>query len=185
MGEKLISVLDKPRVFAIGLERTGTGSLARALESFDYKVTGQNGPLNRPRISKVYRNVAIQKSYKFEAFYGNPWPLVFQDMYQLWPNAKFILTIRDPQKWIASMAKAFGGTATHIRKLQYGHGNPVGREQHYIDRMIAHETAVREYFREASSSLLVMDITAGDGYKMLSDFLNQPFLEGDFPHEDT
>ena len=80
------------------------------------------------------------------------------------------------------MVKAFGGTETHIRRFQYGHGDPVGREQHYIDRMIAHETAVREYFREAPSSLLTMDITAGDGYKMLCSFLNQPLPKDEFPH---
>jgi len=184
MDKALMSVLE-PRVFAIGLERTGTRSLARALENLGYSVTGQNGPLNRPRISKVYRDVAIRTSYKAEAFYGNPWPLVFQDMSRLWPNAKFILTIRDPQEWVASMAKSFGGTQTHIRRLQYGHGDPVGQEPQYIERMIAHETAVREYFREAPSSFLTMDITAGDGYKTLSDFLKKPFPEDGFPHEST
>ena len=183
MVKPFISVLDRPKIFCIGLEKTGTAPLARALQNIGYNVTGKNGPLLRPRIAQVYQHVCIRKSYKFEAFYGNPWPLMFREMYQLWPNAKFILTIRDPNEWIASMTQAFGGTSTPIRELIYGAGDPAGQENQYIRQMVKHENAVREFFLKDPGSLLVMDISESNDYQPLERFLGRTHHAKNFPNE--
>lgn len=179
MGGQFISVLDRPKIFVIGLEHTGSSSLGRALENFGYSTTSQNGPIDRPRIVRAYRRICVDTSYNFDAFHGNPWPLAFREMYQLWPNARFILTTRDSREWFDAMVESFGGTDTPIRRLIYGHGDPEGHEDQYIDKLLSHEEDVRTFFGGDTSSLLIKDFASGDDCEQLRDFLGSvPLSDG-------
>ncbi len=171
------------KVFGIGFHKTGTKSLAKALRVLGFTVTGPNNFRDRD-IAGTYRDIARSLSAEFDAFQDNPWPLVYREMDRQWPDAKFILTVRDGPAWYASQLEHFRGGTTPMRELVYGpgFGDPRGNEAHYLQRIEMHNLAVRTYFQDRPGKLLEMNITEGDGWDMLCDFLDRPVPERAFPH---
>jgi len=179
-----LDCIDNPKVFCIGLERTGTQSLGTALTTLGYNVTRQN-PVGRPsRIGALYKIRCINLSYKFGAFQNNQWPLVYWEMHQLWPNAKFILTTREPDSWMQSMTTVFGGSSIAVRRFIYGGiGDPLGNEVVYLDRKKRHEYDVHKYFARHPNTLLTMNVEGGDDYDRLCKFLDKPTPSDNYPHD--
>lgn len=173
----------RPKVFGIGFHKTGTSSLKRALGQLGYKVTGPNNN-HDPDIGDTYLDHARAISRKFDAFQDNPWPLVYREMDEMWPDAKFILTTRDPESWVSSLQRYFGESETPMRELIYGagRGSPLGNEAHYIATMEAHRQAVLAHFEGRPGKLLVLDIVGGAGWAPLCDFLGHPVPDSPFPH---
>ena len=171
------------KIFGVGFHKTGTSSLKRALASLGYSVTGPNHNHDAD-ISSTYVDHARRISKKFDAFQDNPWPLVYREMDEMWPEAKFILTVREPDSWIASLLRYFGEAETPMRNLIYGagRGSPVGNETHYLATVQAHQTAVMAHFASRPEKLLVLDIVGGAGWDPLCSFLGVPLPNRPFPH---
>lgn len=176
------SVLDQQKIFCIGFQKTGTQSVATSLGELGYRVTGPRG-FRIGRIRRFYRQLCADLSYQFDAFQGDPWPIVYQDMFALWPNAKFVLTVRDKHEWIDSVLNDHAGTKTPMRGLVFGSPDPLGNEQVYLDRFERHNDEVQEFFANRSEQLLTMDLTKGDGYEKLCPFMGKPLMSRLFPHE--
>ena len=51
----------------------------------------------------------------------------------------------------------------------------------YVDRYKNHNREVNEYFKDRPDDLLVMDVTAGDGWEKLCPFLGVDIPDIDFP----
>lgn len=170
----------RPKIFGIGFQKTGTKSLAAALQGFGYRVTGPNG-FRVHDIARRYQTICRRYSRNYDAFQDNPWPLTFREMSQMWPDAKFILTVRDPNSWIASVKSHFGTQSTPMRELIYGVGSPVGNESIYLARLQQHESEVRNFFTSQPERLLIMRITEGEGYEKLCPFLGQETPSEPFP----
>ncbi len=171
------------KVFGIGFHKTGTTSLDEALRALGYRVTGPNGTRD-PDIGRTYPEMTRTLSQQFDAFQDNPWPLVYREMDALWPEAKFVLTWRDPQKWVASQVKHFGTAVTPMREAIYGAGRgcPEGNEAHYLAVYTAHTDAWRAYFRDRPGKLLELNFEQGDDWATLCAFLGRPVPEAAFPH---
>lgn len=171
------------KVFCIGFHKTGTTSMAKALKALGYKVTGPNGTRDPDIAANVY-DMASQLVKKYDAFQDNPWPIIYRWCHERYPDAKFILTVRDPERWYQSQAKHFKENTTPMRQWIYGAdaGAPVGNKDRYIARFNAHNAEVMEFFR-GRDNFLVMDVTAGDGWDKLCPFLGKK-VPGDqpFPH---
>jgi len=88
------------KVFGIGFHKTGTTTLRDALMMLGYRVTGPNGTKD-PAIAAKLDEMVEDLSAHFDAFQDNPWPLVYRKMDALHPGSKFVLTVRDPDRWIA------------------------------------------------------------------------------------
>ena len=172
----------KPKVFCVGFHKTGTKSLARALEILGYRVTGPNGARD-PHIAERALPMVLDIVPRFDAFNDNPWPVLFRDLDEAFPGSRFILTLRSPESWIASVVRHFGDEHTPMREWIYGPGRatPRGNERAYLDRYRRHNTDVIAHFARREC-LLTMDITAGDGWKTLCDFLEMPVPDQPFPH---
>ncbi|MDE0242012.1 MAG: hypothetical protein OXQ84_17775 [bacterium] len=173
---------DKPKVFCVGFHKTGTKSLARALEILGYRVTGPNGARD-PRIAERALPMALDIVSRFDAFNDNPWPVLFREMDAAFPGARFILTRRAPETWIASVVRNFGDERTPMREWIYGPGlgAPRGNEGAYLQRYLGHNADVIDHF-SGRGCLLTMDITAGDGWERLCGFLEMPLPDRPFPH---
>ncbi|WP_260583193.1 sulfotransferase family protein [Sphingopyxis sp. PET50] len=171
------------KVFGIGFHKTGTTSLASALSVLGYRVTGPND-VSEPDIGETYLARTRALSEQFDAFQDNPWPLVYREMDAQWPDAKFILTLRDPASWIASQTGHFAHVSTPMREHIYGigRGAPIGNEDHYVAVMEAHNAAVRDYFSDRPGKLLEMNLLAGDEWEKLCAFLDHPVPAVPFPH---
>lgn len=174
----------KTKVFGIGFHKTGTKSLAAALARMGFSVTGPNN-FRDPDIASTYREVTADLSRQYDAFQDNPWPLVYREMDRQWPEARFILTVRDSAQWFESQLQHFKGGSTPMRELVYGpgFGDPRGHREHYIQRVEMHNLAVRTYFQDRPGKLLEMNIVGGDGWDKLCGFLGVPVPDRPFPHK--
>lgn len=162
----------KPKVFGIGFHKTGTTSLKRALRQLGYSVTGPDHVYDA-KIAEKLHDITRKLSRKFDAFQDNPWPLVYREMDELYPDAKFILTFRSTEKWIASVTKHFGEEETPMRALIYGtdRAMPGGHADHYRSVYDAHNRDVRAYFADRPGKLLEMNFEQGSDWDDLCPFL--------------
>lgn len=173
------------KVFCIGFHKTGTTSLGSALSRLGYRVTGPNG-VHDPNIATNVYVMARKLVQKYDAFQDNPWPVIFREMDAEWPGSKFILTWRDPEKWIRSQVEHFGSQCTPMREWIYGVGCPKGNEDIYVQRYERHNVDVIEYFRDRPSDLLVLDIDKNElNWERICDFLGLEIPDASFPVKNT
>ena len=175
---------EQTRVFGIGFHKTATTSLKRALEHYDYKVTGPDGTDDRD-IAKNVLSLCFDLADRFNGFQDNPWPIVYRDMDARYPGSKFVLTTRPTDRWIKSVVEHFGTSDTSMREWIYGVGHPAGNEDIYVARYERHNREVIEYFADRPDDLLVLKITEGDGWEELSPFLGLPIPEVEFPRANS
>jgi len=169
------------KIFGIGFHKTGTTSLARALKILGFTVTGPNG-VGDPDISLHALALAKSLVTRYDAFQDNPWPILYKELYSWYPDGKFILTVRNPQRWLNSQLRHFGYQTTPMRQWIYGRGCPQGNEQRYLDRYNKHNNDVLDFFKKQNKQICVMNIEEGDAWDKLCRYLDVPVPARPFPH---
>lgn len=156
--------------------------MEKALKLLGCRVTGGNW-VRDPEVAKVALERALELVPQYDAFQDNPWPMLYKEMDKVFPGSKFILTLRDPQKWVASVAKNFGTDVTPMREWIYGAGRgfPKGNEAVYVERFERHNREVLDYFSDRKQDMLIMNVTEGDGWEKLCPFLGHQIPDVPFP----
>ena len=202
---------DKPKIFGIGNNKTGTTSLKTAMKDLGFVVGDQTrAEMLMEDWSK--RNFKKLISYCKEAqfFQDIPFskPYTFIAMDQAFPNSKFILTVRDsPEQWYNSLvnfhARLWGKggripTKEDLQEAFYlGEGRPWQanrwsyttpednpyEKKELIESYIRHNEVVKDYFRHRPHNLLVLNVAEKGGYKKLTEFLGLKSQREDFPWE--
>jgi len=171
------------KVFCVGFQKTGTTTMMAALRLLGYRVTGPDHA-HDPDIAEKLERVVAELSHRYDAFQDNPWPLVYRQMDALHPGSRFILTVRDEQRWYDSYRNHFEGREpTPLAELIYG--PETGRFEDpelYKGRLRRHNLEVREYFRDRPDDLLVIDVTRDQGWEPICAFLGLPVPDVPFPH---
>lgn len=169
------------RVFCLGFHKTGTTSVGLALKSLGYKVTGPNWT-NESDPEKILE-LAIKSASTNNAFQDDPWPLLYREMDEHFPGSKFILTIRNEQKWIESVVKHFRADSTRMREWIYGPGRgyPLGNEEIYVDRYRQHISSVIKYFERRPEDLLILNVDEGLDWPPLCAHLGLAIPANEFP----
>ena len=187
-----------PKVFGVGLGRTGTASLTLAFRKLGYRATHF-----LPYADLIEEFLVDEKVFfgprtrafieKFDAI-SNGTGMPFQQLDRLYPDSRFVLTLRDPDRWLSSQesfraalaerAARSGtgqiGATSFINKWIYG--EEVFDPVLWANAFERQRDNVFEYFRDTPERLLTLDIAAGDGWAKLCTFLDQPIVEGPFPH---
>lgn len=131
----------------------------------------------------------MELARKHDAFEDWPWPLLYQEFYREFDNAKFILTIREsPEIWHHSLSSHATRTGpTEYRKMIYGHEMPHNFVKEDIEFYNKHNEQVIQFFKENDpSKLLVVCWERGDGWNQLCSFLNKTVPNKKFPfHNDS
>jgi len=176
------------KVFGIGLSKTATTSLSAALDELGYKtkhfpirmIKHESGKLGiRPRIAE-----------KYDAMTDIPIARFYKELYQYFPDSKFILTVRDMDGWLDSCRRHFWPGQilkgnNWINKLHKDVYNAIDfKRSEYKQAYREHKNEVFDFFEDKEDQLLVIDITDGDGWKPICDFLNEPIPNEDFPKKD-
>ena len=169
------------KVIGIGFHKTGTTTLDMALRILGYKVLG-----NRTDLAKKLLDDDIEEAFElvegYDAFQDNPWPLLYKEFDKRYKGCKFILTLREEEKWIKSVVNHFGEKHTEMRRWIYGVGYPKGNESIYLDRYRLHNREVMEYFKNRKEDFIILSWEKGDGWDELCSFLNKPIPKKSFPH---
>jgi hypothetical protein len=175
-GENEGSALHK--IFGVGFQKTGTSSLNEALALLGYRACG-GLRLNHPKgvtVEPPFTNekvmaVARKRVAEGDAHNDNPWPLLYRELDAEFPGSKFILTVRDIDRWTDSVVRHFGDKPSDVMQWIYGVSHAKGNEARFREVYTAHNQAVRAYFANRPNDFLEMDIEKGDGWNKLCGFL--------------
>ena len=173
------------KIFGIGLSKTGTTSLANALEILGYKTKDYLGitRYSRGDLSSVDLD-AISAN---DAFTDTPIPSFYRELDKKYPGSKFILTVREMDGWLKSCKKQF------TRKLAEKQNDAsinlfmdiydcfVFDEAKFIAGYEHFTSGVLNYFRDRPDDLLILDVTGGEGWDRLCPFLKTTAPDVPFP----
>ncbi len=173
------------KIFGIGLSKTGTTSLARALEMSGYRTRDYLG-ITRYSAGEL-SSINLDEINSNDAFTDTPIPSFYKVLDTEYPNSKFILTTRNMDGWLKSCKKQF--TQKHADKQSTAsnrlfmdlYGCTVFDEHKFrlgYDRFI---NDALHYFRDRPQDLLILDIAAEEGWEKLSPFLGKPVPDTPFP----
>jgi hypothetical protein len=187
-------------VIGVGFGRTGTLSLKAALEELGFGPCMHMIPvLADAERATLFKKAADGDSDSLDAAMDGyrstvDWPGTFfwRDLVERHPDAKVLLTVRDPEKWYDSAYRTIYRAATAPRvsvdvapALDMAHatvwdGTFGGR---FADREFAlrtfeeHNAAVR---RDVPAGRL-LEFEVAQGWEPLCDFLGRPVPDGPFP----
>lgn len=177
----------RTKVFGIGWAKTGTTSLGDAFEILGYKRMQMRLDLVIALIENR-RDEVFAVTDAYDAFEDWPWSLLYEEMAERYPDAKFILTLRAPEAIANSYHKMVGRTIKkpprmdEIRRYLYGFDPEYDPPERIVERVQAHNAAVRAYFANQPDRLLEVDWARGDGWQELCNFLDHDIPNTTFPH---
>ncbi len=171
------------KLFCIGFFKTGTLSLKYALDELGY--TTRHGFVKQSDLilkaigDKVkpltYLN---QNEGEYDAYLDL---YAVRDYFALldgeYPDSKFILTTRETDKWIPSVK----------RQIKKNPNSPYFHHYYYQIPMQwkyqkeSEESCIREYFKDRDN-FLEIDITKGEGWEPICEFLGKDVPDIEFPH---
>jgi hypothetical protein len=175
------------KVFGIGWAKTGTTTLGRCFEMLGYKHQSQRLDLVKDvAAGDLSRILALAKDR--ETFEDWPWIILYRELDAAFPGSRFILTRREPERWLGSYENLLAkqGTASEalneIRRSLYGLPFPHVTAEQLVTRYKRHNDDVMSYFSQRPADLLVVDWEKGGGWNELCAFLGKPVPQVEFPH---
>ena len=163
------------KIFGIGIGRTATSSLSYALMQLGIKTWHAPAMLNRENM--------VNYTQKFDAL-TDLWSVTdigFKELYEMFPNALYILTLRESKSWLnstkyykklGSISKWFPGYKEMQNKIK------LLSIKYYED----YNASVIEFFKNKPNKLLIMNIPKGNGWKKLCTCLELDEPLEPFPH---
>jgi hypothetical protein len=173
------------KVFGVGLNKTGTTSLAAGLRRLGFRHFFK--PL---ALLKAWREGDAQTVFEaveaHDSFEDWPFPLMAGTLLERYGDqARFVLTERSsPQAWLESLkAHALTTPPEHARRLAFGVEYPHTHEDRLTQIYARHSDHVRELFRArgAEDRLLVLNWAEEGSWERLCAFLERDPL-GVTPH---
>ena len=182
------------KVFCVGLSKTATTSLTAALRLLGFDAVHWHATKHAFRyidrggdaLEDGDDGIAIDWTLfeRHDAFADTPIARIYPQLDTRYPDARFILTLRDPQRWLRSFADQFaaGNLDPFSARL---HRDLYGTEGFDSERCLiafqSHTDQIRAHFADRPGRLLEMDIGAGDGWNPLCRFLDLPEPQQPFP----
>ena len=163
------------KIFGLGLNKTGTTTLGYCFSQLGYKhLSCLRDLLIAYREGRLEDVFAVIDQY--DTFEDWPYPLMYRELYNRYPDAKFVLTVRrDADTWLRSLKKHSIVTShkTNCRPYAYGFEYPFGHEEEHLAFYKKHNENVVTFFEEkgASDRLLNICWEEGTGWQELTAFL--------------
>ncbi|MEQ9544769.1 MAG: sulfotransferase [Marinobacter sp.] len=202
----------RKKVFVIGLNKTGTTTMAKALHDLGYMLASEREakPLFHAWLRRDFKPI-IEYCKTAQAFQDSPFsfPETFKSVDQAFPGSKFILTVRDDEdQWYGSItrfhSKLWGdgdGTPPTQRQLKEAVNSYKGRpwdvnqalfktprNDPYNEEILKtfyldYNKSVMDYFSGRSDDFLVLNVAEAGAYKRFVDFLGVESDSSEFPWE--
>lgn len=187
----------RPKVFGIGLSRTGTRSLTAALHVLGWDTV--HYPTDAASLEAMARgdgDFPLLRHYDGLTDITTV-PFV-HELDARYPGSKFVLTTREPEGWLRSCENHWRGRSpfeppqdedhrVHMEIRRFLRAAVYGCYAFAPERFVrvrdAHTAAMRAYFAERPGDYLEIDVTAGQGWETLAPFLGVPVPPHPFPHK--
>jgi hypothetical protein len=160
------------KIFGIGLSKTGTVSLTDILKILGYDAIHAPLPL--------YLCDGLRDTIdNHDGFTDSNIAYQYKELDKLYPNSKFILTIRPIIDWLRSYETFLLDRNIKIdpnwRKLQYYlYGSRVFNRRKFRKGFVKHYYDVKKYFKDRPDDLFIMDFGKTNRWKEVCDFLGKP-----------
>jgi sulfotransferase family protein len=190
----IINIMNK--IFGIGLSKTGTTSLAHALEILGFRCADY--PNDQRTLQQLsdgdYRLEVVDRN---DAMTDTPAALCYQQLDELYPKSRFILTERaNTESWLRSIrdhwhhaeewtlySPTSGDFIRFMNTAVYGLTG--FNNSRFTTVYKRHAQDVREYFKDRPDDLLIIDITEGQGWTEICRFLGRQVPDITFPHSNS
>lgn len=182
------------KVFCVGLSKTATTSLTAALRLLGFDAVHWHASKHAFRYMDGDRKarddgddgIVIDWTLfeRHDAFADTPIARIYPRLDARYPDARFILTLRDPRRWLMSFADQFaaGNLDPFSARLHRDlYGTDGFDPERCLNAFQRHTDQVRAHFVDRPGRLLEMDIGAGDGWNVLCRFLDLPEPQQPFP----
>ena len=189
------------KIFCIGFNKTGTTSVEQALKEFKYPLGNQ--PAAEMLLPDWHRRDfgrIIRYCHSSDAFQDIPFslPETYRYLDEAFPDAKFILTIRDSNdQWFQSLVRfhtklfssdksrppnerdldnasyRYRGFGLDAMKIVFNYPEVELYDfDSYTQLYEKHNASVIEYFKDRPDKLLILNVSSPNAYQDLSSFLN-------------
>ncbi|KAI8149847.1 P-loop containing nucleoside triphosphate hydrolase protein [Fennellomyces sp. T-0311] len=194
------------KIIGAGMGRTGTDSLRIALNTLGYnthhmKTLNEEGG-RAEMFTKAYEHPeeAVDWDYIYEGFDAAiDWPTCafVEPLMKKYPDAKVILTIRDPDSWYRSMGNTIFRKHEDLKIIPETPRKRMARRiildgAYHVPGMFEDQEAMKEKFIQNTEwvkkhvpedRLLIMEL--GEGWERLCKFLDKPVPDVKYPHVNT
>jgi Sulfotransferase domain len=177
------------RIFGIGMHRTGTTSLAQALNKIGFDcahwVSGHWARFIYDEMRTNGRSLTLEMHY---ALCDLPIPLFYRELDKAYPGSKFILTLRPEEDWLQSVwthwrlkpTWDYDVASNDLHRALYG--TAMFDQEVFLERYRRHNQDVLHYFRTRSDDLLVIDMSKKPNMSQLCRFFGMTVYDAPFPH---
>jgi len=172
--------MEPPKIFCIGLWKTGTKSFGQAMAMLGFKTHCHywpkvEGPLNKGILPASVSDAEIAEILEVinthNAFADSPWMNIYRWVENTFPNSKFVLSLRKYPEQIA--------VSEYYHAIKNGsEKSDIKDPNFFIDRYNQHNQDVRDYFKDKPGKLLEA-CWETDGWGKLPEFIG---VLPPFPH---
>lgn len=160
------------KVFGIGLGRTGTTTLTRALRLLGY--------------SAIHYPMSLDQIHAHDAATDSSVAANFEALDGLFPGSRFIWTVRPIEPWLGSCERHYSRRSrvtAQMASIRLAlHGRADFNRADFMRAHANHETRVRRYFATRPGDLLEIDLSsAADPWIALCSFLGRARPDAPFP----
>lgn len=204
---KKIMLPKNPKIFCIGMGKTGTTSLQAEFIRQGFLVGDQRAAEHlAPNYMKGDFESIIKYCKSARVFQDVPfaWPETFKHLDKAFPDAKFILSVRDsPEQWFNSRVKfdtkRYGGKLPSLDdvknnnyvypgwsydNLQFFHNGDINKrydKDYRIAGYNKHNAEVKKYFADSKDKLLVLNVGKPEDYLEFCSFMGLSPMGESFP----
>jgi hypothetical protein len=176
----------RPRVFGIGLNKTGTSSLHRALELLGLRSLHWGGPPVRQAVEAAHaagEPLLSRLDPAYDAF-SDVLPIArhFDVLDRQYPGSRFVLTVRDVDRWVDSRRRHVEHNRVRAAAGEYTGTFLEVDEPGWRAEWHDHLGRVRAYF-EGRTDFVEVDIAAGAGWAPFCRLLDVEEPDVPFPWE--
>ena len=165
----------RPRVFCIGLNKTGTSSFHAAMEILGLKSLHWGGPAVRHTVEAALAEghpLLSGLDPAIDAFSDvEPVTKNFDVLDEQYPRSRFVLTTRPVDEWIDSRRRHVERNVARRQAGEYKGNFLVADEGRWRGEWHCHVDRARRYFA-GRAEFLEVDLTAGEGWAPLCKLLD-------------
>lgn len=169
------------KIICVGLPKTGTTSLKKALQILGYNVMSWS-----ERAAKLYHDRKYYTLYhdymeKFDAFTDAPWSLMYKKFDIVFKDCRFIYTMRSFETLYRSLKNHIDNVKKNNLSLVYPFSD-VNDKKTIIEYFVKWENQIAEYFSNDDRLLIMRIFNTKNNWESLCKFLNKPIPNVPFPH---